>query len=288
MEGSGGAAGALLRSGMKGPRPACLLNGSPALNPCPMRYLLALLLATSPASALDGGEPMSSAQPLSHAAVAIQAVSPQPDGTALLSECTGSLIARDLVLTAAHCVDNAAKPEHVAVFFFAGSKAVPPFVQVAAIVRHKNHTRGWAQQPGDIEQRQREIAADLAVLRLKMPAPPTQTVIHFDPVTAPDVLTLAGAGLAGPEGRSGTLKTAHLAAIRHTQTGPKLAFATPGSGQVCRGDSGGPVVTQSGALWGVAGAILRATKGCSGRMVVVPVDPKDPMIADMIRMARGP
>jgi hypothetical protein len=252
-----------------------------------MRFLPALLLFVTPAVALDGGTPMTLEQPLSHAAVAVQAVNPQPDGSARLSECTGVLIARDLVLTAAHCVDEVAKTEHVAVFFFAGSKAVPPFAQVTKIVRHPAHTRGWAKQAGDIETRQKEIASDLAVLRLKSPAPSTQAAMQFDPAKGPDVLTLAGAGLAGPDGRSGTLKAISLAAIRHTQTGPKLAFATPGKGRVCRGDSGGPVVT-SGGLWGIAGAILRAEKGCSGRMVVVPVDPADTAIAAMIASARTP
>jgi hypothetical protein len=253
-----------------------------------LRTLLSLsTLIAAPALALDGGQPMTGDQLLSRGAVAIQAVSPQPDGTARLSECTGVLIARDLVLTAAHCLDEAAKPEHVAVFFFAGSKAVPPFAPVAAIVRHPAHVKGWAKKPGDIETRQAEISTDLAVLRLKSPAPSAQAAFSFDPAAKPDVLSFAGAGLAGPEGRSGTLKFTALAAINHTQTGPKLAFATPGSGQVCRGDSGGPVVTQSGGIWGVAGAILRGTGGCSARMVVVPVDPADPRIAEMMRTARG-
>jgi hypothetical protein len=248
---------------------------------------LFLALFASPAWALEGGEPMTANQVPSRSAVAIQAVNPQPDGTARISECTGVLIARDLVLTAAHCLDEAAAPEHVAVFFFAGSKPVPAFAPVAAMFRHPAYVRGWAKKPGDIETRQAEISADLAILRLASPAPAAQAVLSFDPVPKPDVLTVIGAGLAGPSGKSGTLKQAALAGISHTRTGPKLAFATPGKGKVCRGDSGGPVLTRSGLIWGVSGAILRGENGCSARMVVVPADPDEPGLADLLRRARA-
>jgi secreted trypsin-like serine protease len=248
-----------------------------------LSYLVPLL--GPPALALEGGSTLTAGQTLSRSTVAIQAVTPLDDGKARVSECTGILVARDLVLTAAHCLDDVLKPEHVAVFFFEGSKAVAPFAPVAAIVRHPSHVRGWAKKPGDIETRQAEISNDLALLRLRAPAASDRPVFSLDSGLKPNALVLFAAGASGPGGKTGTLKTIALSSIRHTQTGPQLAFATPGVGRVCTGDSGGPVVTQSGAIWGVAGAILRGEGGCSSRMVVVPVNSET--ISGMMRIARG-
>lgn len=234
-----------------------------------------------PAAALEGGTPLT-AGAVSRGTVAIQAVAPQPDGTARVSECTGVLVAPDRVLTAAHCLDEASAPQHVAVFFFDGPKAVPPYAPVAAILRHPGHVKGWARRKGNIETRQTEISSDLAVLRLASPAPAGRAPLPLGGTGRPDILTVLGAGMDGPDGRSGTLKSAPLGNIRHTRSGPQLAFATPGRARICRGDSGGPVLGPDGKIWGISGAILRGEGGCSGRAVVVPVNTGDPAIRTLL------
>src|SRR5256885_1865030 len=71
----------------------------------------------------------------------------------------------------------------------------------------------------------------------------------------PPGVRLAGAGLS-QEG-VGVLKTAHLDPLLMTSTG--LVIAKSRGSEVCRGDSGGPVVADGPGgpvLWGVASAVL--------------------------------
>lgn len=243
----------------------------------------ALLLSTPIAHALEGGRPASPSDPVARATVAVQAVEPDGKGRARFSECTGFLIAPDLVLTAAHCLDIAAGPDRVAVFLFEGSGAVPPPLTVAKIVRHPDHRRGWAAKTATIENRQNEISADYALLRLAEPAPRMPLTLGG----MPSDWRLLAAGQAGPEGSTGTLKSVALGNQRATRTGANLTFATPAKARVCRGDSGGPIVSADGRVWGIAGAVLRAQGGCAARLVAVPIDPSSQAFQRMLGLARA-
>ena len=209
------------------------------------------------------------------ATVAVQAVEPTGDGRARVSECSGTLIAPDVVLTAGHCLDLATGPSRVAVFAYRDGRPVPSPLAVAALARHPDYVAGWRSRPGDPETRQREIAADLALIRLTSPIPGARPLplARLSGVSG----ALAGTGGAGPGARSGAMKRIALSAIRaSTGSGATVAFATA-SAAVCDGDSGGPAVASApdgaAVAWGIAAAVLRPRGGCGTRIAVAPVDP---------------
>lgn len=262
------------------------------------RSLAAMLLlcaAFAPAAglALEGGSPARAGDPLAHATVSIQSIGPIRNGRVRVRECSGVLIARDLVLTAGHCLEEVSSAERIGVFFYKGSVPVAEVSTVRAFSRHPQYRRGWENSEGEAETRQREIAADLALLRLSAPAP-----AGYEPVAlsaSPGAAQggsgrLAAAGLSGtgPTARSGLLKTSNVSTIRFTDGAPRIAFANAAGGRACVGDSGGPVAVLDGKtprLWGVISAVLRPANGCGGRIVVAPVELK--ALATMIAGVGG-
>jgi S1-C subfamily serine protease len=242
-------------------------------------FALSAALLQLPATALEGGTLARAADPLARAVVSIQAIGPARNGRVRVRECTGVLIARDLVLTAGHCLEEVSGPERIGVFFFKGSSPIPTVVTVRALTRHPAYRRGWENQPGEAETRQHEIAADLALLRLSKPAPADRIPVglSLNPATAEggrSKFVAAGLSGAGPKARSGTLKVAALDTVRFTAGTPKIAFGSASPARACVGDSGGPVASADGRIWGVVSAVLRPSGGCGGRIVVAPVNPE--------------
>ena len=223
-------------------------------------------LACAPAMAQSEVEPVSST-------VAVQAVEPTSDGRARVAECSGALIAPDLVLTSGHCLDGAAGPARVAAFAFRDGKPLPKPLLARAIARFPGHVIGWKDKAGDPETRQSEIAADLALIRLAEPVAGARPLAIGRGISG----GISGAGAASPGGRSGTMTSATLSSVRvSTGSAARVVFATA-SKTVCGGDSGGPAVAiaadGSSALWGVVAAVLKPKGGCGTRIAITPVDP---------------
>jgi hypothetical protein len=157
-------------------------------------------------------------------------------GSGGASFCTASVIAQDVVLTAAHCVSNLSNTQ---VFYRGGQNQLVLF-DVVSIAVHPEYRPKIG--------RKHLISIDLALLRLAEPLPPTFKPVELTgsgSIATGQPFRMAGFGRADESvsGTSGVLRAGILVA-----SGPKspvLVWLTDpdrtGLGG-CTGDSGAPVL----------------------------------------------
>lgn len=232
-------------------RPAALAALAPAL-------AAALSLASGPAGAIVGGTE-----------------APAGGAVMVLSSkggvCTGVVLAPDTVLTAGHCVADAAQHR----IHFRDAAGAPVLIEVAARAVHPGYDAGAAKA------RRRSI--DLALLRTTTKLPP-----RFAPVTLSTVppragedLTLGGYGAAKPgDPRStGTYRSLTLPVIEPYGPSRILVWLKGGAGGACQGDSGGPIAGPDGSVRALA-AWVGGT--CGGLTQGVRVGPQRGWIDDVL------
>lgn len=158
------------------------------------------------------------------------------------SACTGSLVARDVVLTAGHCVQGS---KQLAVAWIEGGKPV-----LETVVDTATHP-----QFSGFNQR----SIDLALVKLAKPMGGAfRPVALEEGETEYATFELAGFGLqtSYDEASAGRLRHAQTVALPLT-TSRVLHLgreAAPSELQICKGDSGGPVLAASGTV--LAGVIV--------------------------------
>lgn len=240
----------------------------------PLNPILPFLLLPLPAAALVGGAPAVQGP---HAAVMIVG--------SRGNSCTGIAVARDLVLTAAHCVP--AGSDYKLVEFDAQRQ--PRLRDLQRVVRHPQ----FSQKTFDAHR----ATADVALVKFAAPVSSAPAAIHGERLTiAPgDRLTVTGYGLTRPgDGKSGgTLRSATLAVtgqpgnLQIRLMDAAARNERPGLG-ACTGDSGAPVFREIGGRPMVVGVVSWSTAagneaGCGGLTGVTPLSLYYPWIADTAR-----
>ncbi len=193
--------------------------------------------------------------------------------------CSGVVIGRDLVLTAAHCVMDRA-----AYRISALNRAFrPQRFNVVAVAVHPTFVPGTTPrtQPG----------IDLAILKIDRPLGPDYLML--DPTQAGridvgDAVTIAGFGVSSERLKRSarTLRQTNLVSLGAIEVSNRVLIVvdrnrlaeTAGAG-ACRGDSGGPILaaTQTGyQLYGIvswSSGPLRGARpsACGGLTAVTPI-----------------
>jgi hypothetical protein len=206
--------------------------------------LLWLALA-GPAGAIVGGT--EEAGPLARASVMVLS---SKGGV-----CSAVVVARDAVLTAAHCASGADQYR----VHWRGEDGQPVLIEPAAIAVHPGYDRKA------VEARRRSI--DLAVVRLPEPLPSRfeVAVLSGAKPQRDETLSVGGYGVSreGDGRSSGTYRQASVRAIEPYGPSTILVWAEGDAAGACQGDSGGPI-TRSGQQ--AVAAVATWSKGPKGRL----------------------
>jgi secreted trypsin-like serine protease len=240
---------------------------------------LPLLALASPAAALVGGAPAVQGP---HPAVMIVG--------SRGNSCTGIAVARDLVLTAAHCVPPGA--DYKLVQFDAQRQ--PQLRDTQQIARHPQ----FSQKTFDAHR----ATADVALIKVSNATAATPATIHGERLRiAPgDRLTLWGYGLTrmGDGKSGGTLRSAALTVtgqpgnLQIRLMDDAARNQRPGLG-ACTGDSGAPVFRDIGGRMMVIGVVSWSTAarneaGCGGLSGVTPLSLYYPWIVETAKKLGSP
>jgi hypothetical protein len=189
--------------------------------------------------------------------------------------CTATAIARDLLLTAAHCVQPGAEYKLAA----SAPGQTPVLKDILRIERDPRF---------DLKRLFAHLAtADVALLKLAQPLPakipPARIGGENEPVAVGDAFVVAGYGVTvrGDGRTGGTVRSATLIATGQPGTlqirlfDPATKGASPGLG-ACAGDSGAPAFRQRDGMLVLIGVVSWSTgpnlsDGCGGLTGITPL-----------------
>jgi secreted trypsin-like serine protease len=186
--------------------------------------------------------------------------------------CTGTALARNLVLTAGHCVAPAAT------YRVLTPEVQPPGIAIRSIAVHPRYS------PKDYASGR--VTADVALIKLEAPLPADVVPATLAPsiaVKPGDRFVIAGFGItaAGSDKGIGEPRAAALVATgRPGNLQIRLVDPATRGGRLglgaCTGDSGGPALVERGGVYSVIGVVSWSTgpagsDGCGGLTGLTPL-----------------
>jgi secreted trypsin-like serine protease len=189
--------------------------------------------------------------------------------------CTATAIARDIVLTAAHCVPPGADYKLIE----QDAAGTPRLADVARVQRHPQFSMETFLA--------HRATADVALIKLARPLPaavvPAAVGASQRPVAVGDRLTIAGYGVTVPgDGRTGGTARSAILAVTGQPGALQIRLFDPatrgerGGLGACTGDSGAPAFDLSGGSAAVIGVVSwttgpRLSEGCGGLTGLTPL-----------------
>lgn len=218
------------------------------------------------ATGIIGGSPVGQGDPVMTSTVLIvgsETVAGQngQQGTAQFI-CTGSIIANDLVLTAAHCLGETGNAT-LQVAFRSNIQGPGPVVGVVAQTRPSDYVSLASRSPVDQD--------DIGLLRLAQPIPagyaPAHILTDLSALQEGAEILLAGYGIDVPVaptnpkdmGGAGVLRQVQQQIINPHYGNTEVLVSLQGGRGACHGDSGGPAFVQSGGVLYLFGVTSRLT-----------------------------